>query len=106
MSQPLQNPLHPSELRFIKRLVVVLTSVMIVGLILILGLLVTRLARAPVPFALPDGVRLPDGARAQAVTLSPRHVLVLTEDAAVLMFDRDSGAYLGRMVLEQDVGAN
>jgi hypothetical protein len=106
MSQPSQKPLHPSELRFIKRLVVVLTSVMIVGLILILGLLVTRLARAPMPFALPDGVRLPDGARAQAVTLSHRYVLVLTDDASVLLFDREDGAFLGRMVLQQHGGAN
>ena len=78
----------------------VLTSVMIVGLILILGLLVTRLARVPAPFGLPDGITLPAGMRASAVTLSAARVLVLTTEDEVLVYDRASGALLGRMAIE------
>lgn len=89
----------PPDVRFIKRLVVVLTSVMIVGLILILGLLVTRIGMAPAPLALPDEIALPDGARAQAVTLSRDWVLVLADTDEVLLYDRRSGQLRHRIGL-------
>ena len=82
---------HPPELRFIKRLVVVLTSVMILGLIVIIALLVTRLGMAPAPIALPEGITLPEGTRAEAVTLSADWVIVLTREETVLLYDRRSG---------------
>ncbi len=85
-------------MRFIKRLVIVLTTVMIAGLILVIGLLVTRLARAPVPMALPERIALPEGARADAVTLARDWVLVLSGDE-VLLFDRATGALGHRMAL-------
>lgn len=86
-------------MRFVKRLVIVLTSVMILGLILIIGLLVTRIARAPAPFALPDQVSLPEGVRAEAVTLARDWVLVLGDEGSVLLFDRDSGRLRHRIEL-------
>ncbi len=82
----------PSDLRLIRRLVVVLTSVMIVGVILIVGLLVTRLGRAPAPLALPDAITLPEGVRPEAITLARDWVLVLGDDGALLLFDRADGA--------------
>lgn len=92
----------PPDLRFLKRLVVVLTSVMIVGLIVLLGLVVTRLGRAPVPFALPDAITLPQGTRVEAVTMASRWVIVVTGDGEVLLFDRQSGALQHSLTLPQD----
>ena len=91
----------PPEVRFVKRLVIVLTSVMIIGLIVIIGLLVTRIARAPAPFALPDQVSLPEGVRAEAVTLSADWVLVLGDAGEVLLFDRASGRLRHRIALPE-----
>lgn len=71
---------------------VVLTSVMIGGLILLLGLVVTQITRSTAPFALPDRVELPEGTRAEAVTLSSDWVLVLSREGELLLFDRASGA--------------
>jgi len=78
--------------RLVKRLVVVLTSVMILGVIVIIGLLVTQIARSPAPFALPDNISLPDDTAASAVTLSRDWVLIVTENQTLLVFDRRTGA--------------
>ncbi|MDD7972456.1 DUF6476 family protein [Roseinatronobacter alkalisoli] len=90
------------DVRLVKRLVVVLTSVMILGVIVIIGLLVTQIARAPAPIGLPDSISLPEGARAQAVTLSRDWVLVLTEDQTLLVFERRSGALSRQMDLQDE----
>ncbi|PZX46272.1 hypothetical protein LY56_01245 [Roseinatronobacter thiooxidans] len=92
----------PPDVRLIKGLVVVLTSVMILGVIVIIGLLVTRLGMAPAPLALPDSITLPAGAAPQAITLARDWVLVLTQDDQVLLFDRNSGALRHQMALPQD----
>lgn len=93
-------------MRLVKRLVVVLTSVMILGVIVIIGLLVTQIARSPAPFDLPDNISLPEGARAQAVTLSRDWVLVVTENQTVLVFDRRNGTLLHEMDLPQPTEEN
>ena len=92
----------PPDLRFIKRLVVVLTSVMIVGLIVLIGLLVTRLGMAPAPLSLPDQITLPEGAQAEAVTLASRWVVVMTRADEILLFDRASGALRHRIEITGD----
>ncbi|MBR3370553.1 MAG: hypothetical protein IKG52_07975 [Rhodobacteraceae bacterium] len=102
MTQPPDMPPpegQSPDVRLVKRLVVVLTSVMILGVIVIIGLLVTQIARTPGPIGLPDTVSLPEGARAQAVTLSRDWVIVLTEDQSMLLFDRRSGALSHRLDL-------
>lgn len=86
-------------MRFVKRLVVALTSVMIVGLILILGLLVIRIGLAPAPLGLPDHIALPEGSQPEAVTLSHDWVIVLSREREVLFFDRSSGALRHRVEL-------
>lgn len=91
--------LPPPDIRLIKRLVVVLTSVMILGLIVIVGLLVTRLGMAPAPLALPDTVSLPEGTRVEALTLSDRWIIVLGRDGEVLFYDRASHALRHRLAL-------
>jgi len=100
MPPPPDQP--PPDVRLIKWLVLVLTSVMILGVIVIIGLLVTRLGMAPAPLALPDSISLPTGSTAQAITLAPDWVLVLTQENEVLLFDRATGALRHQIALPED----
>ena len=87
----------PPELRFLKRLVTVLTAVMILGLVTIVALLVIRLGQpaAPLP-ALPAAVVLPAGEVAGAVTFGPGFSVVVTQSGRVLVYSADGA-------LRQDV---
>ncbi|TFL18918.1 hypothetical protein DR046_07925 [Jannaschia formosa] len=76
---------EPPNLRFLRLLVTVLTSVMIVGLVIVVTLLVQRL-RVP-SVTVPEALALPEGARAQAVTRGPGWWAVVTEDGRILIFD-------------------
>lgn len=99
MSQPDAKAPLPPDLRFLKWLVATLTGVMILGLLTIVGLLVTRLnAPAPLP-ELPQAVALPQGARPVALTFSASRILVLTDTDEALVYDRATGALLGRVRL-------
>ncbi len=88
----------PPSLRFLKGLVIVLMIVMIVGVITIVGLLVTRMSSTPMP--LPETITLPDGAKAQAVTAGDGWYAVVTTDNRILIFDRLTGT------LRQEVTVN
>ena len=60
---------------------------MIVGVITVVGLLVTRM---PVPIAgpvLPDNLALPPGAKAAAITMGTGWIAVVTTDDRILIFD-------------------
>ena len=61
---------------------------MIVGVITVVGLLVTRMPDIS-PLATPDQLALPDGARAAAVTMGRDFIAVVTEDDRILIFGRD-----------------
>ncbi|MFN3721764.1 MAG: DUF6476 family protein [Paracoccaceae bacterium] len=78
----------PPSLRLLKWLVIVLTATMIVGVITVVGLLVTRMPDIS-PMALPDQIALPPGARAAAVTMGRDFIAVVTEDGQILIFGRD-----------------
>ena len=81
---------EPANLRFLRRMVTVLTTVMIFGVVIVLGLLVTRLGRdTPV---LPSELALPDGATATAFTQAADWYAVVTDDNRILIFDRMTGA--------------
>ena len=83
------EPVEPANLRFLRRLVTTLTAVMILGVLVVIGLLVTRLRDAgPV---LPETVTLPEGARATAITQGSGWYAVVTEDQQILIFDRLTG---------------
>ena len=85
-------PVSPATLKFLARLVTVLTATMIVGVLVIVGLLVTRLQQDGTPYpALPDRITLPEGATARAVTLGADWYAVVTADDRILIFDRASG---------------
>lgn len=89
----------PPDLRFLKILVTTLAGVMILGLVTIIALLVIRLTAAPAPLALPDSITLPEGAAAQAVTLAPEAVIILSE-TEILFFDRATGQLERRYPLD------
>ncbi|SPH18658.1 hypothetical protein DEA8626_02198 [Defluviimonas aquaemixtae] len=88
----------PPQLRFLKALVTILSGTMIVGLITIVALIVIRFptATAPRP-ALPDGIRLPEGEAARAVTFGSGWIAVVTEKDEILILDADSGALRQRV---------
>lgn len=87
----MQDPeTEPANLRFLRRLVTVLTAVMICGVLVISVVLVTRLRSQPP--ALPNQITLPDGAKAQAFTQSNDWYAVVTDDDRILIYDRLSGA--------------
>ncbi len=70
-------------------MVTTLTAVMIVGVVVVVGLLVTRLSDDTPP--LPDTITLPGGAKAQAVTMGPGWYAVVTDDQRILIFDATTG---------------
>lgn len=72
-------------MRFVKRLVTVLTATMIAGLLVIITLFVIRF-REPAPLALPENLALPAGATATAITTTRDRVIVLTEEGEVFVF--------------------
>jgi hypothetical protein len=83
-------------LRLLKWLVMVLTITMIVGVITVVGLLVTRMPKAATPINTPDALALPSGVRASAVTMGQDWIAIVTDDARILIYGRDG-------VLRQEV---
>ena len=73
-----------------RRLVTVLTVVMIAGVIVVIGLLVTRLNASAPP--LPDQITLPEGVSATAFTQGPDWYAVVTSEDQILIYDRLTGA--------------
>ncbi|MDA7427119.1 DUF6476 family protein [Primorskyibacter aestuariivivens] len=91
---------EPSNLRFLRVLVTVLTGVMIGGVILIIVLIVIRF-RDPGP-QVPEDLTLPADVTPQAVTFGTGWVAVVTDDDRILIFDRVTG----RMTQEVAVTGN
>ena len=85
---PAQEALPPS-LRLLKWLVMILTATMIVGVITVVGLLVTRMPKVTPPLTLPDQLVLPEGVQAAAVTMGRDFIAVVTEDDRILIYGRD-----------------
>ncbi|MGB0968714.1 MAG: DUF6476 family protein [Halocynthiibacter sp.] len=84
----------PASLKFLKILVTILTGVMILGVVVIIFLLVTRLTQSPASIALPDQITLPDGATAAAFTRGSGWFAVVTtsEDGeTIVIYDLASG---------------
>jgi len=62
---------------------------MIAGLLVLIALLVIRFPSANTP--LPDTITLPDGANAQAFTVTPGWYAVVTTDDRILIYNRSDG---------------
>ncbi len=90
MEGPSENLPEPANLRFLRRLVTLLTVVMIGGLLVVVSLLVIRFSQTGP--TLPDQITLPDGATAQAVTIGDGWYAVVTTDNRILIFDQLTGA--------------
>jgi hypothetical protein len=92
MTIPSDEPVEPQEtpqLKWLRRMVMALTAVMIGGVVLTFALIVIRLSdRTP---TLPEEVELPDGASAQAVTIGANWYAVVTDDNRILIFDKTTG---------------
>jgi hypothetical protein len=76
----------PPQIAFLKRLVTVLSVVMIAGFLVLIAALVIRLNADPLP--LPERITLPDGATAQAFTQGDDWFAVVTSDNEILIYDR------------------
>ncbi|MGJ8604227.1 MAG: DUF6476 family protein [Marivita sp.] len=83
---------EPANLRFLRRLITVLTATMIGGVILITALLVIRYNQTAAP--LPDTITLPDGSTATAFTQARNWYAVVTDSDQILIFARDTGRLL------------
>ena len=86
---PLIEPELPPSLRFLKHLVTVLMITMIVGVITVVGLLVTRMPQVVAAPALPPSLTLPAGVQARAVTMGTGWIAVVTSDDHILVFAND-----------------
>lgn len=83
------EPVEPANLRFLRQLITVLTVVMIGGLVVVVGLLVTRFySSGP---EMPDSIELPDGTKATAFTRGDAWYAVVTADNEILIFDAMTG---------------
>jgi hypothetical protein len=80
---------EPANLRFLRRLVTVLTAVMIAGVLVIIVLIVIRLSNRPPE--LPDVIDLPGDARAVSFTQGPDWYAIVTDADTILIYDRISG---------------
>ncbi|MGC8201963.1 DUF6476 family protein [Aliiroseovarius sp. PTFE2010] len=84
-----EPPIDPAELanlRFLRRLVTILTATMILGLLVLIVLFVTRFPDRPAS-ELPGAITLPDGAKASAFTQGPDWYAVVTDDDRILIYD-------------------
>lgn len=81
--------MEPANLRFLRQLITVLTVVMIGGLVVVVGLLVTRFYSAGPE--MPDSITLPDGSEATAFTRGDGWYAVVTADNQILIFDAITG---------------
>lgn len=83
------EPVEPANLRFLRQLITVLTVVMIGGLVVVVGLLVTRFySSGP---EMPESIELPDGTKATAFTRGETWYAVVTADNEILIFDAMTG---------------
>lgn len=84
------DPALPPGLRLLKWLVILLTLTMIIGVITVVAVLVTRMPQAfTATPSLPDGLTLPAGAKAGAVTFGEGWIAVVTTDSRILIFGKD-----------------
>lgn len=69
-----------------------LLGVMIVGLVAIVGLLVTRFGTPPAPLpTLPANLILPEGATPAAITFARAWLVVVTDAGDVLLYNANGG---------------
>lgn len=92
--------LEPANLRFLRRLVTVLTATMIVGMVTVVTLLVLRFNQStPVLPVLPNEIMLPAGQTATAITHGSGWFAIVTDAGQILIYAAD-----GQLRQTVDVG--
>ncbi len=104
MSDNPDNGGEPTNLMFLRILVIILTGSMIAGLVTIIILIVIRVPNViqtvedPVP--LPGSITLPDGTNAESFTQSADWYAVITTENEILIFNRDDGTLRQKMKIQ------
>lgn len=102
------QPVDAKTLKFLRVLVTVLTATMILGLLVIIGLFVTRFpdlsgkasdASLPPGLDLPATIHLPEGVKPRAFTRGQGWFAVVTDDDRILIY----GAKSGQLIQQVDV---
>ncbi len=89
MRESIESSYEPTKIRLLRRLVLTLTVVMIIGITVITVLLTARLLQSEP--TLPDYIKLPNGVSATNFTIGSDWLGVVTSDDRLLIFDRDTG---------------
>lgn len=89
----------PLSLKLLKGLVLVLTGVMIVGVLVIIFLLVTRLQASDLP--LPENIVLPEGEEVEAITVGQGFYVVVTKPGNIVVYDRLTGQVKQTVTVEK-----
>ncbi|MCO6382783.1 DUF6476 family protein [Oceanicola sp. 502str15] len=92
-----ENGEMPVDLKWLKRLVTVLTLTMIAGIGVIAVLLIIRLSGPQSP-TLPESITLPEGTTAQAFTATSAWYAVVTGDDRILIY-RHNGTLLQEITI-------
>ncbi len=100
---PLTEP-DTALIRYLKTLVTALSVTMIAGVIVLVTVIVMRFNAATAPVAFPEGIALPEGARAQAMTRGPGYLLVITTDGRALVFSADGKTLRQEIALDLPAG--
>ncbi len=94
-------PPLPRSVRLLQWLVIGMTATMIVGVITVVGVVVTRFPKPPTP-PLPETLALPAGQSAVAVTQGRDWVAVVTDADTILVYDRATGRLRQTVTLTRD----
>ncbi len=86
------TPDAPANLKFLRRLVTILTATMSTGVILIIALIVMRLNAPAATVSFPDNIQVPNGVTATTFTKGNGWYAQVTKDQHILIFDAASGA--------------
>jgi hypothetical protein len=92
------DPSEPANLRFLRRLVTVLTATMIAGFLVLIATLVIRFPERGVE--LPETITLPEGVEASAFTVGRDWYAIVTADDRILIYDRGTGELRQTVVVE------
>lgn len=98
MSDDPEKPFDPAMVKYLRRLVTLLTATMIIGFIVLVAVIVIRF-RTSGP-DLPEIINLPEGAGATAYTQGKDWFAIVTEDDRILIYDRNSGDLRQTVVIE------
>ncbi|MDG0983214.1 MAG: DUF6476 family protein [Tateyamaria sp.] len=87
----IKNLSEPANLRFLRRLVTILTAIMILGVLTVISLLVIQLNTFNPKIILPDQIALPKGTVAKAFTFGSNWYAVVTAKDEILIFEQTTG---------------